>query len=398
MDETTGNGGDIAAVVTIHREGRSAIPSLVSAWRAVEHARNAGIGAQLVVVLDDPDADSVTTANEWAHRGARIMPVEVRDPGEARNAAARALNTEWISFLDADDLWGESWLTRAHSAAAHTSDPTALYVWHPSVNVMFGASRSLLHHIDSTDAGFSLARLRLDNAWTVLAFVRREHLLAVPHPRIRLHAGFGFEDWSWNIEVLRRGGRHRVVEDTVHAIYRNPTDTSVAPTNVLTRSQAALRSPYPDPVADAAPLPGRTVAISDLSPVDPDLPAQFRRLPVELSDAVFGDLRRVATIAPAIGNTIGHPGEQLLAQNFNRHVTALQRALEELDLAGQSSPDASVGDLLESVQLVHALDAPERHRVVAELVLDQTSAKRDTGRSSLVDDALAALPQLRGHI
>ena len=395
----TGNGGDIAAVVNIHREGRAAVPSLVSAWRAVEHARNAGIPTELVIVLDDPDAESVTTANEWVWRGARIMPVEVRDPGHSRNAAVRGLKAEWISFLDADDLWGESWLTKAYSAATRTVDPSVLDVWHPRVNAMFAASQSLLHHIDSTDDDFSLARLRLNNAWTVLSFVRREHLLAVPFPRIRLDAGFGFEDWSWNIEVLRRGGRHRIVEDTVHAVYRNPAAGRVAPTNVLTRSQTSLRSPYPDPIVEAAPLPGRTVAISELSPVDDDLPPQFRRMPVELSDGVYDDLRRAAMIAPAIANTIGTPGEpDVIAQNSNRHVTASQRALEELDLAREANPDASLGEVLDSAQLIGALDPVERHRVVAELVLDPTSPRRDSGESSLIEGALAALPQLREFI
>ena len=387
---------EIAAVVNLHREGDAAIPSLVSAWRAAEHARASGISVQLAIVLDTPDAETVAIANAWSKRGARIIPIEVGDLGAARNAAVRALDSEWVAFLDGDDLWGESWLTRAFTAANAVTDPTPLDVWHPQVNVMFGGSQSLLHHQDSTDPSFSLARLRLHNTWTALSFVRREHLEETPYPPNRIAEGFGYEDWSWNIEVLRRGGRHRIVPESVHAIYRSPAGPADASTNMLAQSRAALRSPYPHAAAFTAALPGQTVAISDLSPTDADLPPQFRRQPIELSSTIYRDLWRAATMAPAIRETIEGPGKpDSLPQNHNHHVTAAQRALEELELAERHDPGRSLGELLDASALLDQLSPDDQRRVVAECILNPTGARRDRGTSSLIDAALAAYPQLR---
>ena len=383
---------DIAAVVNLHCEGDAAVPTLISAWRSAEHARAAGISAQLAIVLDSPDPATVAVANRWYGRAAQIIPIEVGDLGAARNAAVRALDSEWIAFLDGDDLWGESWLANAFTAATTITDPTPLDVWHPQTNVMFGSARSLMHHRDSTQPDFSLARLRLHNEWTALSFTRREHLKATPYPRNRLEEGFGYEDWCWDIEVLRRGGRHRVVPDSVHAIYRGPW------TSLLSQSRAALRSPYPDPAPVSAVLPGQTRRVSDLTTTDADLPPQFRHQQLVLSETMYGDVRRAATIATAIQNTIEAPGKPTsLPQNHHLHVTAAQRALEELEIAAQAAPSSPLAELLDNATLIRQLSTNDQHRIVAECLLDPTGTHSDRGTSPLIDATISAYPQLRNH-
>ena len=391
---------EIAAVVNLHREGAAAIPSLVSAWRAAEHARASGVSVQLAIVLDTPDAETVAIANAWSKRGARIIPIEVGDLGAARNAAVRALDSEWMAFLDGDDLWGESWLTRAFTAANAVTDPTPLDVWHPQVNVMFGGSQSLLHHLDSEADFFSLARLRLHNAWTALSFVRRTDLESVPYPRNRIAEGFGYEDWSWNIEVLRRGGRHRVVHDSLHAIYRAPANATSPGTNLLTQSLKALRSPYPKPAAISASLPGRTTAVSELTQTDPDLPPQYEHASVQLYREMMTDLWKASSITAELKEVIERlEGEDSsIPLNMNIHVTEAQRALEELDLSFETRPDRPFGELLEDVTLIHGLPAEEQHRVVAEVLLNPIGNRGSVGESPLIDSTVAAYPQLREQL
>ena len=81
---------DVTAVVNLHREADGATPTIVSAWRAVEHARSAGIQTKLVLVLDNADRTTVDVANGWVTRGVQILPIDVKDLGAARNAAVRA--------------------------------------------------------------------------------------------------------------------------------------------------------------------------------------------------------------------------------------------------------------------------------------------------------------------
>ncbi len=226
----------ITAVVNLHREGRDAQPTVRSAEIAVERARGLGVEVELLLVADRPDAETVELVESIP--GANTLVLDVGDLGEARNAAAAEARGRWVAYLDGDDLWGASWLAAAHQAA---SAPTEIdpVVWHPELSLYFGETRRAVHHPDSLSPGFDRTRFRLHNAWTALCFVEREVVLTVPYRRNRLAHGFGFEDWSWNTEILDRGGAHRIVPDTVHAIRRDAANSSL-----IARSQASLRTPW----------------------------------------------------------------------------------------------------------------------------------------------------------
>ena len=211
---------DVTAVVNLHREGRAATPSLISAWRAINAVAAAGYIGHLMIVLDRADDETALLAKTWDERGAQLVSCNQGDLGSARNAAVASSDAEWFAFLDADDLWSENWLVNALKAAGEIPTSNGPDVLHPAVNVIFGDHHSLLHHRSSDDPSFSWARFRLHNAWTALSFARRRDLAQLPFPRNTLDEGFGYEDWSWNMAVLDRGGRHHVVADTCHFIRR----------------------------------------------------------------------------------------------------------------------------------------------------------------------------------
>jgi hypothetical protein len=386
---------DIAAVVNLHREGERAIPSIVSAWRAVERAETEGISCELWLVLDDADAKTLAMARRWKDRGAHILESAVGDLGSARNAATRAATAEWIAFLDADDLWGVDWLLLAHTAATNyrpdgARDGRSIDVWHPLVNVIFGDHHSLLHHLDSTDPRFRFSRFRLHNAWTSLSLARREDLLALPYPRNNLASGFGFEDWSWNEAVLRRGGRHHVVADTCHFIHR--TD---AP-SLLGQSQKALRTRYPLTSAADLPMVDSEPLWPEVSSVPPDLDGTHVLAKVVLSDGILEQVRIAATITPSTAETVspaGYPRE--LLQNFNTHVTNAQLALEQVSEELSSAPDEPLAVVLDRCELLVGLAESDRARVIAEVLLDEPPSGREIGRSELIDATIGIYPQLR---
>ena len=385
---------EVAAVVNLHTEGTSATPSLTSAWRAVAAAQANGIDASLILVLDTPDQATTHMAGQWEARGASIIECEVGDLGAARNYAAETLDSEWLAFLDADDLWGEDWLVEAHGAATEAKASMFIDVWHPQLNIIFGDHHSFLHHIPSTDPSFSWARFRLHNAWTALCFVRRAHIQAVPYPRNNLAAGFGFEDWSWNEEILRRGGRHQVVPNTCHFIRRGGDGT------LLRQSQAALRTFYRSPELihrlDLNELPGAATEVSALTPTDTDLPPTHRHSPVELSPALLESVQLALAIEPTIAQTINAEGQpQVLPQNFNTHVTKAQQALELIYLNSQVRSFGTTGELCESAEsLLAELSHAERARVVADVILDPSQEIIPRGTSELIGEAMHHYPQL----
>lgn len=381
----------IAAIVNLHREGAKAIPTLASAWRAVHAARGKGLDTVLVLTLDRPDTSTAEIAQHWKMaRDAEVNTIEVGDLGAARNAAADAGDSTWLAFLDGDDLWGEQWLWRAHEAgtAETPGDASQLNVWHPAVNVIFGDHHSLLHHVDSEDPSFSWSRFRLHNQWTALSFVRRTDLLDIPYPRNDLAAGFGFEDWSWNEEVLRRGGRHRVVPDTCHFIHRSTQPS------LLGRSQRALRTRYPaveEVSHERRPVPTEADPNREVSS------ATHVTSEVRSSQAVLEQIQLASMIEPRVLETLDASGRPAsLPQNWQTHTTPSQVALELVEIAAsQMTSHATVAEILGSVRQLAELDVADRCRVVAEVLLDPEMNDRARGNSELITEAIDYFPQLR---
>lgn len=228
---------EITAVVNLHREGPAAVPSIRSAIAAVRDAQSNGNRCELLFVLDRSDdltADVVRSAT--IDVDARSIEIDVGDLGLARNAAMSAVSSQYVAFLDADDLWGHQWLDRAIKRAASLEEDAVL---HPAKSLIFGDVTRVVHHPDSDNSAFDIDRLRLHNAWTALCFAPADLVRQVPYPRNRLGEGFGFEDWSWNIEILRRGIHHLTVPETIHLIRFSGGNDSLK-----TRSKAALRTEW----------------------------------------------------------------------------------------------------------------------------------------------------------
>ena len=391
----------IAAVVNLHTEGETALPSIISAWRAVEAARSHGIDAHLVLVADSPDLPTVRVVERWRARGAAIVSTDVGDLGAARNVAADAVDSTWLAFLDADDLWGEAWLVEAHAMA---TDGTAKEndVFHPAVNIIFGDHHSLLHHIDSDGPDFRWSRFHLHNAWTALSFVRRDHLLALPYPNNDLANGFGFEDWSWNMAVLDSGGRHRVVRNTCHFIKRTNSDAGPdSEASLLAQSQHSLRTRYPT-VSSPERSADHSLPTSSSAGNDTNVDEGTHLVaPIELPPEIFRQIRIAASIEPAVAKTLSSTGPpSSLPQNFNTHNTAGQRALEELWLlrtkveTSEETAQVTIGELCDRSTLLWSLESTERAKVVAEFLLTERQLGRAAGDSTLIAEATAVYSQL----
>lgn len=106
---------DVTAVVPCYNAARFLGHALDSIARQTRPVR-------ALVVVDDGSTDgSAELAEAWARRQpameARILRQANAGVSAARNAGWRAAPTEWIAFLDADDLW-LPWHNEALAAAA----------------------------------------------------------------------------------------------------------------------------------------------------------------------------------------------------------------------------------------------------------------------------------------
>lgn len=213
----------ITAILTAHREGLLAKASLESLKLCARHARNAGFTVEMIAILDRPDSITRALLAQYGADGVEVSEVDFGDPGMARNHAIDISVGQYLAFLDADDLWGTNWLTMAAHAAQKRPEPI---IWHPEICVYFGSTQHVFHHIDMEDPAFSPAMLAVENYWTALSFGARSIYADNRYPDTDLGAGFGFEDWAWNMNTAAKGILHKTVTDTGHVIRRKTQSVS----------------------------------------------------------------------------------------------------------------------------------------------------------------------------
>ena len=198
-------------------------PSLRSAERAAGVAAAAGFSIDILAVLDRPDAITREVFENWKYPALRIMEVDYGDLGLSRNAGAKEATGDYIAFLDADDLWGETWLQQGLKAAV---DDDRDIVWHPQLSIYFGSKRNIFLHIDMESAEFEMHALAAANYWTALCLAKRNIFLETPYPKPDIASGLGFEDWSWNRQTIEAGIIHKTVPNTGHLIRAKPVSLS----------------------------------------------------------------------------------------------------------------------------------------------------------------------------
>lgn len=179
----------------------------------------------VTLILDTPDPKTLAVAESacLTYPNTRISISAFRDLGLSRNQGIQESSADWIAFVDADDLWGPSWLSLAFTASAQ--NPRAIF--HPEISFYFGSSTTressiVARHISSTDSNFDPFTLSTENYWTSACFASRAMFLETPYRPVDKSKRIGMEDWTFNLETLAKGIHHLVVTDSVHFIRDKP--------------------------------------------------------------------------------------------------------------------------------------------------------------------------------
>ncbi len=110
----------ISAVIPTYNRG----PLLA---RAIESVLSQTYAAREVIVIDDGSKDD--SAAQVAKFGSRVRYIRQENAGasEARNHGVQSATTEWIAFLDSDDIWVNTHLERMAAAITATAGRAPVY-------------------------------------------------------------------------------------------------------------------------------------------------------------------------------------------------------------------------------------------------------------------------------
>jgi glycosyltransferase involved in cell wall biosynthesis len=373
-----------SAVINIHNEGLWARKAIRSARKALTRLREARPDqiVELIVVADraEPETlriasqalDEVMDETEFYVRTC-LIKTDFGDLGLARNAGVLAAEgSEFIGFLDGDDLWGEDWPLRAVEDLERIEGTPA--VAHPFLNVDFGAGAFWWTQPDQRSPEFDPALFWNTNCWSSGACAKRE--VFMQHPYKCRTPGLGFEDWEWNARTVAAGVLHISVARAVVFI-RKKNDGLNAES--AAKKQIVAHSPYfendPDmmPRHKAVPISEpATVSLDWLMPqwqaahrIEPELWPDMRAmqdLPRYKAQAV----RAVPVLARMIAGKVKQPpthiilAPHLVQGGADKRIVLYAEAITSMGgrpliiLTDRASDDSWTNSLPDNVHLIDA--------------------------------------------
>jgi glycosyltransferase involved in cell wall biosynthesis len=111
----------VGVVIPLHNKRRYIRRSVESALRQTH-------GDFRLIVVDDGSTDGGGECVEQiSDSRVSVVRTPCRGPGAARNVGIRALQSEWIALLDADDEWEPAFLEKTVAAARRVPDVVAVF-------------------------------------------------------------------------------------------------------------------------------------------------------------------------------------------------------------------------------------------------------------------------------
>lgn len=235
MNENDQPRNDISIIVTAHAEGRLAHRTMRSLQAAIREAYIDGLRSEIIVVLDNPSAETLAYFIAWREH-ARIIEVNTGDPGLNRNTAVTMARGKYIAMLNADDCFGRNWLRLAFRESQKQSG--TMFAIHPEFAITFGTINAISEHPDSSILQRHPSKALERNYWTSMLFTPRGTLLKLPFAATLLDSGFGYEDWHWYCNLLAANGAIKIAAETCVFVRRKSVGFRTA---MHDQNQALLR-------------------------------------------------------------------------------------------------------------------------------------------------------------
>lgn len=194
--------------------------------------------ADEVVVIDDGSTDESHEVLRRLPPSVRIERQPHRGVVETRNLALRSAASDWIVFLDADDL--------LHPWFIETTLRAARRARFARVGFVYGPARQTYGHEKGyfRTRGFDARLLARFNFVTNTSLMRRQALLEVGGYSLDMES-IGHEDWDVFLSLAERGWRGVLVPRPLFTYRVQPGGRNEESTAAWDRVQKAIRRRHP---------------------------------------------------------------------------------------------------------------------------------------------------------
>lgn len=204
---------DVSVIITAHSEGLYAHKTVLSILKATDKLKEANVSYEIIAILDNPNNITKQYYDRYKNDSRfRIIEVSFGNVGDSRNKAIKTAKGEYIALIDGDDLVSSNWLLQAYKSAR---DRDGLFVLHPNVQVRFGVDEprnELWIMGDSLGADLDAMIMVQFNRWSSIYLAPREVFEYVKYKRPT--KGYGYEDFSFNVDTTARKILHYIVPKT----------------------------------------------------------------------------------------------------------------------------------------------------------------------------------------
>ena len=204
---------DLTAIITAHSEGLLAHKTMKSVFEALKKVEEAGYTYEIIIHIDTGDSETKKYFSRYEdNKKIRIFENRFGDSGPSRNFALEKAEGKYVAFLDGDDLISDNWYVEAIKTIKSTKEEVVV---HPEAILTFGINQQkvLTLQKDSGDAEKDTLVLLGENKWCSVLVAKREVVTKIPYQK--MGAGYGHEDYVFNINALEKGVCHKIARGTV---------------------------------------------------------------------------------------------------------------------------------------------------------------------------------------
>ena len=206
---------EIAICITAHSESfliGSLLESLIASKRYAETLLE-DPSVKLCICLDAPSPGTLSFVKQCEPCFDLIEYVDFKDQAQTRNHLVQLVTSEFIGFMDGDDMCSENWIY--NSLASMNFDPDSRTIVHPELNWFFGGSDNILVKLSASDPLFNKYLYVIANHYDALCIAPRQAWIECPYEPRKLDQGYAYEDWQWNLDTTWRGWEHISSQDTI---------------------------------------------------------------------------------------------------------------------------------------------------------------------------------------